>query len=499
MVYYLKYRPQTIDDLDSSAVRATLKSVLSGKDLPHAFLFTGPKGLGKTSSARIVAKIINCTAVKSKRTDGFEPCSECESCRSITSGSNLDILEIDAASNRGIDEIRELKEKIRLAPVSSKKKVYIIDEVHMLTTEAFNALLKTLEEPPEHAVFILATTEAHKVPATILSRCFHVGFKKATGTELVRSFERIAKSEKLDVDKKTLEYIADLSDGSFRDGAKILEEVAVLAGSKKLSAELVEEKYKSTSVGKSVSDFIASLRDKDTKKSLGIINDISDQGVDMKYFTQSVIDVLHGELLSSILEDTVGKNGYEIGEIKIMLDLLSKAYAETRHAVIAQLPLELFVIEYTAQENIEQSKSFQSQSVSGPASIGELRKREGNLKKITAMYGSVKQNSVDNNAHADTKSGISLLHVSNGEITPEWLESFWRSLIAEIKGYNHTIAGVLRGCRIEKFDKEGMTIETIYKFHKERLDDAKTLAEISRVAKLLTGREMKVEVQLKGK
>ena len=194
MVYYRKYRPQTIADLDSKDVRNKLDAVLRSSaptfiQVPHAFLFTGPKGLGKTSTARIVAKVINCTDRRDTSGKDIEPCNSCTQCVSITKGNNMDIMEIDAASNRGIDEMRDLKEKIKLSPLSAKKKVYIIDEVHMLTTEAFNALLKTLEEPPDHAVFILCTTEMHKVPATILSRCLHIGFRLATEEELVRSFE----------------------------------------------------------------------------------------------------------------------------------------------------------------------------------------------------------------------------------------------------------------------------------------------------------------------
>jgi DNA polymerase-3 subunit gamma/tau len=214
MVFYRKYRPQIIGELDSQHVRDTLYSVLF-KNTSHAFLFTGPKGLGKTSTARIVAKVVNCTGrnkesgIKNKgingkkadhkdhnssyiihNSDNIEPCgNKCEQCISITNGTNLDVLEIDAASNRGIDEIRDLKDKIHLAPLSAKTKVYIIDEVHMLTTEAFNALLKTLEEPPPHAMFILCTTEPHKVPATILSRCTHIAFETATEEELIRSFK----------------------------------------------------------------------------------------------------------------------------------------------------------------------------------------------------------------------------------------------------------------------------------------------------------------------
>ena len=200
MVFYLKYRPQKIEDLDSLEVKERLSKVLSSKSLPHAFLFTGPKGLGKTSTARIVAKSINCE----KKGTGSEPCNKCESCKSITDGTNLDVIEIDGASNRGIDEIRDLREKIRLTPASSPKKIYIIDEVHMLTTEAFNALLKTLEEPPAHVVFILCTTEPQKVPPTIISRCFHVIFKRASETELMSSFNRIVKGEGLNIDKEAL-------------------------------------------------------------------------------------------------------------------------------------------------------------------------------------------------------------------------------------------------------------------------------------------------------
>ncbi|MBI2033256.1 MAG: AAA family ATPase, partial [Candidatus Levybacteria bacterium] len=179
MVFYRKYRPQTIQELDNQKLRTLLATVLSTDSFPHAFLFTGSKGLGKTSTARIVAKVVNCQrwikAVKKeamwkkeKLDTGEIPCNKCEQCVSITEGMNMDVLEIDGASNRGIDEIRDLREKIRLLPVMAEKKVYIIDEVHMLTTEAFNALLKTLEEPPAHAMFVLCTTEAHKVPDTIL-------------------------------------------------------------------------------------------------------------------------------------------------------------------------------------------------------------------------------------------------------------------------------------------------------------------------------------------
>src|SRR3990167_6431951 len=265
MVFYRKYRPQTIEELDSKAVRDALTAVLSGKNISHAFLFTGPKGLGKTSTARIVAKAVNCERLVNQRlassskekklnADGYtldasvEPCNKCYQCTSITNGTNVDVLEIDGASNRGIDEIRDLREKVRLSPAGAFKKVYIIDEVHMLTTEAFNALLKTLEEPPEHVIFILCTTEPHKVPQTIASRCFHMAFKKATANELVRAFLRIAKKEKISVDKEALFKISEFSDGSFRDGVKILEEIYSEVGNKKITKETVEKMHQAVNL-----------------------------------------------------------------------------------------------------------------------------------------------------------------------------------------------------------------------------------------------------------
>ncbi|MBI2010012.1 MAG: DNA polymerase III subunit gamma/tau [Candidatus Chisholmbacteria bacterium] len=209
---YLQYRPQRVKDLDLKTVREFFERILLSGKVNHAYLFTGPKGGGKTSAARILAKIVNCTkneaVMLGKRKKFEEPCNKCVACKSIASGSMVDLIEIDAASNRGIDDIRDLREKIRLAPVAAARKVYIIDEVHMLTLEAFNALLKTLEEPPLHAVFILATTEAHKVPETIVSRCVRVVFPKASREEIRRSLDRVVKGEKLKVASDALDMLS---------------------------------------------------------------------------------------------------------------------------------------------------------------------------------------------------------------------------------------------------------------------------------------------------
>ncbi len=460
MVFYLKYRPKTISELDSSSLREKLESVLVGKlpdKIPHAFLFTGPKGLGKTSTARILAKAINCTNRKSSE---FEPCNKCNSCKSIDSSSNLDILEIDGASNRGIDEIRDLREKIRLSPVIAKKKVYIIDEVHMLTSEAFNALLKTLEEPPSHAVFILCTTEPQKIPETITSRCFHLRFSRATDEELVHSFKRIVKGEGIKADNEALLMIAQMSDGSFRDGVKILEEVST--ESKDINVEIIEEKYNFASVNKNITDLILALNGKDTKKGIKIVSDLAKEGTDFKLFTERLIDVLHKSLITQI-----ESNSKDTIQTKTLITMLVKAHVSIKYAVLPQLPLELTIVEWCSQ-GLEDNES----------SIGTTK-----IEKAKIDTESIKEGATEiKNSASQPVSG-------NDKILMD--------LIERVKKENFSVAGVLRGCSVEKFDKKELVLSTEFKFHKERLNDKKVLDMLEKKLEEITGEKTKIEIKIK--
>jgi DNA polymerase-3 subunit gamma/tau len=518
MVYYRQYRPQKIDDLDNAQVRSTLQSLFltslkesakknktpdPGDAVSHAFLFTGPKGLGKTSAARIIAKVVNCRG--KDRLGGYEPCNACEQCNSINNGTNMDVLEIDAASNRGIDEIRELKEKIRLTPLSAKKKVYIIDEVHMLTTEAFNALLKTLEEPPAHAMFILCTTEPHKIPSTILSRCFHLSYHLATTEELARSFGRIVQGEKLDVEEDALLQIAHLADGGFRDGAKVLEEIVSLANGQKITKQFVEDRYKVTSITQQVDEMFKALAVHDARKGIEIISNLTQLGVDMKYYIQQLMEALHIQLLAQLGS---GKQTMKVTDIKRMFELFSKAYAEMRYAVLPQLPLELAVIEWC---NIDEPKGTkgtdETEEIENTAPMAQqkeevtvhtLRKHVGDMNRKKVLYGDTEDKLPPEDLQKIKTETIELLHAhANGEVTKEWLGILWSSLLTELKQYNHTIAGVLRSCAIKSYTKDKLIIETAYAFHKERLGDQRTINELTRICKLLTGNAMVVEVELK--
>lgn len=366
MVFYRKYRPQKLSELDSEFVRNTLFSMLGSKEIPHALLFAGPKGLGKTSAARIVAKIINCeriarsslrvekrsTSHEPRATSQIEPCNTCAQCISITNGTNLDVLEIDAASNRGIDEIRDLREKIALAPGSAAKKIYIIDEVHMLTTEAFNALLKMLEEPPVHVMFILCTTEMYKVPATIASRCFHIAFSRANDSELFRSLKRIVRLENIVVDQEALAEIAKISDGSFRDASKLIEQVKATAGRKKITSEIVS---KLTGRNKKTVDFISLIAQKNAKEALQWLNTSVDQGLNIRFWMEDLLAHLHDRLLlyygieSRPVPDVLKQ--LQESEVKELIVLFTRANQELKTTVLPQLPAELAIIEYCLENS----------------------------------------------------------------------------------------------------------------------------------------------------
>ncbi len=420
----------------------------------------------------------------------------------ITNGSNIDVLEIDGASNRGIDEIRDLRDKVKLAPAAAQKKVYIIDEVHMLTTEAFNALLKTIEEPPSHVMFIFCTTEPQKVPPTIISRCFHIAFSKATEKEIVHSLERIVKGENLDIDKEVLLEIAKLSDGGFRDSAKILEEIVMKAGGKKITQELFEQSYKSAHILLSVNNFLIVLAPerKDLKESIAIIKDLIEQGVDMKLFVVNLLSTLHDLLLSKLGVNDLKfsySDKYDIQDIKELSTLLDSSYQQIKYSVLPQLPLELAVLEWCKKEDSGLMISTMGGSASGGQdsrmssknTMSSLIKEEKAL-KVQAILRKEEPEKVLESAKTDS-SQEELMHKGAGN-------SLLENLIYKVKPYNHSVAGVLRGCVIKSIGDGQVVFEAAYKFHKERLDDSKTREILEKGIKEITGKNLKVLIELKG-
>ena len=340
-MYYLKYRPHTITDLDNLEPADILRSILQSKTLPHAFLFIGHKGTGKTSAARIFAKAVNCLSnTFAGKGTGIEPCNICSNCKSIDKSSFSDVTEMDAASNRGINEVKDLIRETALMPMAGKYRVYIIDEAHMITNDGFNALLKTLEEPPETVIFILATTNLEKVPKTIISRCVLVQFGKAKIEEIMHMLIRIKTGEKLNITDEALHVIASHCDFSFRDGAKILEEI-VLSGNMDAQSILKKIGIRSKIV------LYEHMEKKDAKGITAWVNEFYVGGGNVSLLIEELLSDLQNHLLS--LHKVPGNNSvmsYSLKDTITLMKLLNEAYGMIKVSPLPSIPLQVALLEY---------------------------------------------------------------------------------------------------------------------------------------------------------
>ncbi|MCX6783618.1 MAG: DNA polymerase III subunit gamma/tau [candidate division WWE3 bacterium] len=445
-MFYTKYRPQKFSELlGLSNVSKSILTQISEGDTPQALFFYGPRGTGKTTTARLVAKALNCL----KPGKNSEPCGSCANCKDIADGRFLDLIEIDAASNRGIDDIRDLREKIKLAPSSGKFKVYIIDEVHMLTTEAFNALLKTLEEPPKHAAFILATTDPQKVPATIKSRCQKFEFKRATTSDLVAKLSTIAKEEGKKISEENLELIAQSAAGGFRDAETLLESVISGGVSPKEALGMASDSR--------IAEFVASLVTSNTKAAITIVNEVYESGAELSAWTRELLEYLRKMMLTAAgvgtdFEDQVKLLGPKPeATIAKYLDSFMKAHEHLKQAVIPQLPLEVAVLEVI-----------------------------GSDKGVVVDKCNVKVIKTVTKAEAPAKLDVVL--------TLPQVKTKWDAFLEAVKPYNHSLEAVLRSCFVQEVEEGNVIVIGVpFKFHQEKLQEATNFSIVAKVLSEVLG------------
>jgi DNA polymerase-3 subunit gamma/tau len=460
--FYQKYRPRKISELDLVSVRESLESVLKSGKLSHAYLFVGPRGSGKTSTARILAQIVNCEKNVDKKSNLSEPCGECSACLSILRGSSVDVIEVDAASSGLVDDIRDLREKVRLSPTHLQKKVYIIDEVHMVSTAGFNALLKTLEEPPKHAMFILCTTESQKVPETIVSRCCRVNFTKASISEVVGSLMKAVNGEGLDINEEALGEIAEATDGSFREGHKLLEQIATHG--KSIDSDLVLQVL--GIVGKqSVKDLVLSAKKRNSVKIVKSFGEMEKSGIKAQVLAASLLAQLKDEMEEAL------ERGFSVVDDLKLIDELINATDKIKISPLPLLPLEIALLSLS----IEDDSSGRSASFGGDkdSEKNETTESEKSVKSESTEIKDVKTDSVKKLTQEEKIEDASNVVVHNYDgplVSLEKIKMEWMDFLNVMSSNYGPLAGMLRLVSPVDMNGKSLTLAVTSKFQQDILE-----------------------------
>ena len=503
-VFYRKWRPQTLSEvLGQEPVTQTLRHAVKSGKVAHAYLFCGPRGTGKTSTARILAKAANCP-----NQAGGEPCNACDMCRSITEGRALDVIEIDAASNRGIDEIRSLREKANYAPSLARYKVYIIDEVHMLTEAACNALLKTLEEPPGHVIFILATTEAHKVIATIISRCQRFNFHRLRQTEIMNKLKLICKKEGIHIEPGALELIARAATGSLRDAENILQQMIAYYGNQidlnQVQAEL------GISWDSRVRELARCVVNRDVTAGLKVVNSLNSDGVDLRQFNLGLVEYFRGLLLAkSRCEEALDVTSEDLAEMGSLaanatMDYLLNAVKsfsgiDFRSDNYSALPLELALLDCALSPPMRQEQP----TTTGPSEVADGAEMTEPPDMVGAEFPPValEPDRVGTEVPGEVPvapepDGVET-EIPSEEISQniDYIRNRWREFIKSLRGEGSSgnLDAFLRSaCDPVALEDDTLVLGFYYSFHKEKIEDSKYRHLVEKKLKEVFGRSYKI-------
>ncbi len=496
MALYHKHRPQLFSTIiGQDHIRETLVNEIKTGKIAHAYLFSGPRGVGKTTTARVLAKAMNC---KSRKHENADPCDACDSCQTITAGRAIDVIEMDAASHTGVDNVREqIIDTAHFQPTLSPYKIFIIDEVHMLSTSAFNALLKTLEEPPAHLVFILATTELHKLPDTIISRCQRFAFKKIPYDTMKKHLDEIAKEEDVHISAEVMQKIIRKSDGCARDAVNLLDQI-MSTGEKHITPE-VASLVLPTSHIEDIRSFLDGLATRDAGHALEAIHTVSENGLNVSQFALDLVECLRFALIASTGNSVPNTIGIDLSpddqkaitefaktigrrELVTLVDMTLKRRAEIKSAPIPELPLELLAVEWCSKNS--ETISHPSSHSSSPKITETMSAKTKEIEKTKIEPEQKKPEELKSESEPEKKSIVERVIdlVSNESIaTMEQAQKAWTDCTRAIEAVSPSLVVVLKMAKITKVSGNTILLSVPYKFHKDKLEEINNRRKIEKI------------------